>query len=96
MSPNPYLVNEPVLKKVPGRRNISETSLDFSLMNSAKKNIFDLGFGSDLPNDFKISIISDGMSSISKQDLNEEEPLIGLVGEKRLKETAPEDGLYFN
>lgn len=96
MSPNPYLLNEPVNKKVPARRNISETSLDFSLLNSPKKNPFDLGFGSELPNDFKIGIISDGMSSISKQELNEEEPLIGLVGEKRLKASQPELALYFN
>ena len=98
MSPDPYLVNEPVHnKKVPGRRNISQTSLDFSVMTSPKKNPFDLGFEApDLSAEFKVGgAICDNLSSISKHDLDE--PLIGLVGEKRLKEMAdPVLGLFFN
>ena len=97
MSPNPYLVNEPVHEKVPGRRNISETSLDFQVMSSPKKDPFDLGFEAALATDFRVGTICDNLSSISKHDLNLEEPLIGLVGEKRLKEVAePELGLFFN
>jgi hypothetical protein len=98
MTPDPYLVNPPMHKKVPGRRNISETSLDFSVLKSPKKNPFDLGAfdGVDLPTDFKVGTICDNLSSISKHDLNE--PLIGLVGEKRLKEVAETHGLglFFN
>lgn len=97
ISPDPYLVNEPVHKKVPGRRNISETSLDFSVMTSPKKNPFDIGFEApDLSADFKVGAICDNLSSISKHDLDE--PLIGLVGEKRLKGVTvePELGLFFN
>jgi hypothetical protein len=102
MTPEPFLLNEPVVhKKVPGRRNISQTSLDFSVMTSPKKNPFDLGFeGADLGVDFKVGTMCDNLSSISKHDLDE--PLIGLVGEKRLKGVAvaaavePELGLFFN
>ncbi len=72
MSPDPYLISDSVGKKVPGRRNISETSLDFSLLNSAKKqqNTFDLAFEAGLPAEFdKVAIISsDGMSTIGRQD----------------------------
>ena len=96
MSPDPYLVNEQVHKKVLGRRN-SQTSLDFSVMTSPKKNPFDLGFEApDLSAEFKVGgAICDNLSNISKHDLDE--PLIGLVGEKRLKEMAdPVLGLFFN
>lgn len=89
LSPNSYFASEVLVpqpymetKKVPSRRNISETSLDFSLLD---KKGFDLGFETAPIGTPIVDFIPDPLvSSIIKQNLDEE-PLISLLGEKRLK-----------
>jgi len=92
MSPNPSLLNDLPKKKMPARRNISETSLDFSLLNSSKKfQPFDLVFEAGVSG--MISDMPDGLSNINKHELNDIDDVLpygGIVGEKRLKlTTAP-------
>jgi len=89
LSPNPYFANEVIVpqpnmetRKAPSRRNISETSLDFSLLD---KKSFDLGFETAPIVTPIVDFIPDPLvSSIIKQNLDEQ-PLISLLGEKRLK-----------
>jgi|LauGreDrversion4_2_1035121.scaffolds.fasta_scaffold591081_1 hypothetical protein len=89
MSPNPSLLNDLPKKKMPARRNISETSLDFSVLNSSKKfQPFDLVFEAGVSG--MISDLPDGLSNINKHELNDIDDVLpygGIAGEKRLKLT---------
>ena len=88
LSPNSFtskevLIPQPsqVLRKIPGRRNISQTSLDFL---EIEKKDFEIGFDTPIGTP-ALDFVPDAIgSSLMNVDL-EELPLIGLVGEKRLK-----------